>query len=192
MLEVKEKVHYFEEADYMNNYSGWIYYEACEQINAYKRQLSGNNDLTGEEKRKVAALSLLEQLGYPMGNIGTYLYVTVIAEIMYKFENSNKDNFVENGKQILKEINNPFSSFYVLLARENLDMGVKSFHEAINDAIENVDLTRVSGGLSYDIYNGLPDEVSVSENAFILASYLLNRTAKKEAKMPYIKTIYER
>ncbi len=195
MLEVKEKVHYFDDADYFLNFTGWsdACWEAHDQLHAYLKYLGeGEESLNSEELRKVKALELLEQLGYPMDKLGTYLYVTVIAELVKSLDATDKDHLISSGCALLKEVNDPFSLLYRQLARGNLDMGVKTFHEDINTAIASIDKTRVNGGLAYDIYNGLPGEICVSENAFILASYLTNKTAKKEAKMPYIKTIYER
>ena len=53
----------------------------------YENLKEGNfKNITENEERNVEILSILEKLGYPMTNLGTYLYIWVSV----KFKGNNK------------------------------------------------------------------------------------------------------
>ena len=170
-------------------------FEARWDQGLYQKYLAGNTaDFDEKTMLQMKALEMLLQLGYPEDHLGTYLYEALIANMSLKLQNLQKydsESFVKESKKLLLEYADGFTKPYRLVAREERDMGVKTFHRYVNDAISKVDYNKADPALAFNIYDGLPNELSMSENAYAIATYMLGvREVKHQAKMPYIKSIY--
>lgn len=121
---------------------------------------------------EIETLSILDSLGYPMYDVGTYLYKGMIMSIYEKLKSE------EVNEEILNDINDPYSSFYQQLAREDYDMGVKMFHSYIN----NLENSICDDDVSEDVKNAILGEnnskLNVANKAFMIASYMALKNHK--------------
>ena len=91
-------------------------------------------------------LSYLENKGYSLEVRGIYLFKEMIMLIMENLLNSTDEE-----KDILQEnINNPYSQFYLDLARNKNDIGINTYNEYIRQAI-NLNKDEVTGLKAYQI-----------------------------------------
>ena len=167
-------------------------FEARWDQGLYQKYLAGDIENFDEKTMlEMKTLELLLRLGYPENHMGTYLYKALIAHMCLRLMNIDSDNFVKESKEVLLEYADAFSTPYHTVARNERDLGIKSFHRYVNDAISKVDYSKTDSKLAFDIYDGLPDELSISENAYAIATHMLGmRETKHSVKMPYIKSIY--
>lgn len=167
-------------------------FEARYDQGLFKKYLEG--DIEGLDEKTIMemrALKVLFSLGYPEDHMGTYLYKALIARMCLDLQRIDEENLVKKSKDILLEYSDAFSNPYHVVARDERDIGIKSFHRYVNDAISNIDYSKADPILAFDIYDGLPNELSISENAYVIATYMLGiREVKQQVKMPYIKAIY--
>ena len=106
-------------------------YEACRDHDNYQEYKKGKiTNFSKETIQSMNLLDILQKLGYPMDELGTYLYKDLILEVYKRLD--KKDNY----KELLDELNNPFSSLYHYVAREEKELGIKPFHQCIEQAIE--------------------------------------------------------
>lgn len=81
-------------------------------------------------------LYVLDNLGFDMEHIGTYLYKDVIKKVYNILGNIDEIEKYEKYRDLLLELNNRNSNFYFDIAREEKEIGVKSFFRYIDNAIE--------------------------------------------------------
>lgn len=151
------------------------FYQNKLSYEAYKKGELKNVTEDCESEMKI--LNLLEIIGYQLDNIGTYLYKNMIFRIIY-YLRGNKVRGEELSVPTLKEqLENPFSQFYVDIARNDLDIGIKTFHATIimasKEAIKQEQETEVVQILGEEF-----DLTKYIANAFTIANYLLKREPK--------------
>ena len=123
-------------------------------------------------------LDLLESLGYPMDEFGTYLYKDVITTIREQLGVVETREDVRRSASILDEAKSAFSQLYFNLARNERDIGVKEYHRILSQSLSKVDYKKASPELLYKVYGNFPFEMDYGENAFALANFL-NRQVDK-------------
>jgi hypothetical protein len=146
--------------------------------------------LSDETQQEMDILTLQEELGFPMEELGTYLYKDVILETMKDLShNDNKEQDVPN---YLKDA---FSNFYLNIAREDHDMGLKTFHKYIEAAIEKIDFDKANPKVYNLIFNNLNPNADYGELAFVISLYLHGRLnpvkVKKLSNMPDVNLKYK-
>lgn len=141
---------------------------------SYMRYKNGEAiDMSEYQRDEIETLSILENLGYPMYDIGTYLYKGVIMSIYDNLKNN------ESNEKILSDINDPYSSFYQQLAREDYDMGVKLFHSYINNIESEIDNNKVVEKVKKEILGNKNSKLNVADRAFMIASYMAIKNNKQ-------------
>ncbi len=143
-----------------------------------KRKVAEFNDNT---MQSMNILNILDKLGYPMDELGTYLYKDVINETVYNIEKIASDDMDEY-KELLNTLNDAYSPLYHYIAREWKEMGVTSFHLFIERAIDKIDDEKVDKELSMKIYGSRPLEQTYGSNAFQLASFYLKKYSFDDTK----------
>lgn len=168
--------------------SSFATYVANKDRDKYAKFKTGKKqELSDSDSRSMNVLSILNGLGYPMEELGTYLYKMVITEICDSLKGiTGKKSDMEKCKNLLMQLNDGFSQFYHNVAREYLEMGVKSFHLYIQQAIEKINYKKVDLDLSYQIFGANPIEQSYGLQAFQLAAYTLGFCVKKEIHPPEV------
>jgi hypothetical protein len=87
-------------------------------------------------------------------------------------------------EELLQELQSPFSQFYFDVARNDLDIGLKTFHSYIEHALESVDYGKADTTLLLDIYSNFSKETDYGEHALMIAEYVRN-AKKKESGYQY-------
>lgn len=162
------------------------------ELENYKKVLPEEMGL--ERKREMEVLILLEKLGYPMDELGTYLYKNLIVHVIKYLDKVSSKEQILNTKQLLVEMKDFFSSVYFGLARCDLEMGVKKFHYYIIEALDKIDFEKADKYLLYEIYSRFSSEMDYAEQAFILGSYMSGKFEPvnvngEEFKLPKIKKL---
>lgn len=142
--------------------------------------------LPEEKTNEMNVLLLLEQLGYPMDELGTYLYKNVIINVINYLENVNTEREIRDCKCLVKELKDCFSNFYLNIARFELEMGVKTFHKNVKDTFSKIDYSKININLFSEIFGNIKMSIDYGELAFILGSYLSGKlVTKKENNIEY-------
>ena len=82
--------------------------------------------------------------------------------------------------QLLDELRSPFSQFYFDIARNELDVGVKTFHSYIEHALESVQYENADAALLFEIYSNFSKETDYGEHALIIAEHIKDARRKAE------------
>ena len=146
----------------------------------YKQYIDYKNNRTYDEHMEV--IYLLEELGYPIEKIGIYFYKEMIIKIVQYLENiENKAGFKKYHK-LLDELDNHYSSFYFDVARNELDVGIKTFHEVLKNQILNINHSNANPEKFDEVFGSIEiNNLGYEEKAFVISSYLyLNKKNKKE------------
>lgn len=146
-------------------------------------------ELKEYEKRNMDILSVLDGLGYPMDELGTYLYKDVIADIMDLLIDYQDD--MGKYKELMHYLQNPYSNFYRWIAREDKEMGIASFHLLIEEAIKKIDPEHTNRELATKVFGSNTDDLNYGLHAFQLAAYCSDLYCKETDKLerPIIKSL---
>ena len=152
-------------------------YECQVDKRRYDMYRSNNSNGTiNYNMEEMRVLSMLENLGFDMNEDGTYLYKNMILKIKnYLCEILTKGDNVDF-KDYLLGIKERYSQFYVDVARNDMDMGVRTYHQYLEKAMSSLDLDKADFGYKVVLLNSLPDEMDYGEFAFVLAMHLTGRT----------------
>ena len=137
-------------------------------------------DISITKKRTLKILSLLEKLGYPMNELGTYFYERLILSVYENLIEIIDKEDIQKYEQLVSELNDNYSSFYLWLARDDLEIGIKSFHFYIEKAISKAN-NHLNDELISDIYdqNIEVSKLNQGNRALHLAMYLLKNSEEK-------------
>lgn len=153
-------------------------------------------DISDEKKREMEVLLLLERLGYPMDELGTYLYKNMIIEVVKHLDKVSTRQGIINCKYFIAKLKDSFSDIYLNLARFELEMGIKTFHKNVLEAISKIDYSKADPNLLYTIFSKIPKEIDYAEQAFVLGSYISGKLELKaelekveELEVPKVKKL---
>lgn len=146
-------------------------------------------DASEDKLLEMEILSLLDRLGYPMNEIGTYLYKEVILSLVEYMNNIGNKGNVSSYLDLTEQLNNSYSQFYFDIARNDLDMGLKSFHNSIGIAIDKIDYTKTDSSLLSSLCEQYSYELNYGELAFEIASLILGYSKAKEDKHVLVKRL---
>lgn len=143
------------------NSSPSYYDSSCEKY--WKGRINGFDsiELSEREKDEMNILYLLELLGFSKNETGTFLYKEMIVEASNELKNAEKEE-----KQMIKSaMTYPYSQFYFNIARNNLDMGIKTFHQFVSLSYENRTTNRVKPQIARRI------GIDVNSSDYMLQAY---------------------
>ncbi len=147
-------------------------YSAKEEKNLYDSLKKGMPYvLTELQKNEVEILSILEKLGFPMSQLGTYLYKDVIVKVCNII---NEGEITSNNKRrkLIARLNDGYDEIYKQIASEDKEIGCKTFHSYIEGVIKDIDETRTDTSLAEKIYGD--KDITYGTAAFRIADYYLN------------------
>jgi len=174
------------------NGTSYAVFSAKEDDLKYKEYKKGNKEELSEyELKEMETISILERLGYPLDELGTYLYKEVVMYAHEKIDKLGRKN-KEEAEDLLESMNDAYSSFYYIIAREDLEISIRKFHLFIGQAIDKIDNEKIDGKLAEKIFGKNPVESNYGEQAFKIASYMSskymikysNQKVKKLPNMP--------
>lgn len=145
-----------------------IFYDEMCSIYRSKDSITTEH-LTGKQTAQLEILHLLEQLGFPMNETGTYFYKNIILEASKKLlEVTSK----EDEEALEQEMSNSFSQFYFNLSRNDHDIGVKTFHSCVIASFLNRNQKEENMYLKHTI--GLDDNaMDYRKQALTIAKYYI-------------------
>ncbi len=154
--------------------SSYAEYMALRDMKSYESYKSGKTEEI-ENLVDMKILSLLEGLGYPMEHLGTYLYKDLVRLVYDKIKNLSKRSDVLVARQILSELSDHFSSIYHYIAREDKEIGIKSFHMCLEDAIKSIDKNKIDSALATRIYGSYFEAINYGQKAMLFAAYVAGK-----------------
>lgn len=173
--------------------TSYAMYEAGYENKIYNNYKEGKEiEVSKSEMEGLKILSLLDNLGYPMDELGTYLYKDVIIKLCDLLKDISTRRDMEKCSEILEELNNCYSCFYHGIAREDKEIGVKTFHLYIKQAVDKIDEEKIDKELVKSIYGNELNDMNYGLNAFLLAAYSLEKYSYvdvEEYKKPLIKKV---
>ena len=133
-------------------------------------------DLTEEDQKEINTLSILENLGYPMTETGTYFYKNVIIRAMDELQQiKTEQDYVD----LMSTMANNYSQFYFDIARNEYDIGLTTFHSCIHIVNQHKNGHQTNEKLQKEI--GLTDfVVDYKGEALLIANYIYKKENKKE------------
>lgn len=126
--------------------------------------------------------SLLERLGYNY-SYGRSLYEDWIFDIMQVLKRVKRREEILALKDYLSNLNYGLSNYYHSYVREELWMGLRSFHSRMEEMVDLIDYESADSELLSKIYGNIDYSINYAENAFLLAAYLLG--IKKDEDKDY-------
>jgi len=176
-------------ADY--EISGTLY-GIIEDIKDYKMYKKGNLKKVSEDSDNelgMKILSLLEKIGYPMDEIGTYYYKRMIFKVVKNLEAIDRGESTLNSEELVSQLKNPYSQFYVEVAKLELDIGIKTFHMYVGQANSEIDYLAASPEILYRVYSNSSEDMDYGEHAFLLGSFILGKVKPKRQNSPLIRRL---
>jgi hypothetical protein len=144
-------------------------YQCQQDYLVYKT--AGPQELSRDRELEMRTLELLEELGYDFNDLGTCLYTKIVVKTAMYLENENDRNNLDVCRNLILVLQDAYSQFYFDLARNELDMGTKTFHAYIAEAHRKRDINKPSPELLKKIY-GQTDDISLPEQTFLLGNFV--------------------
>ena len=169
-------------------YAGFYLDEELESVKKeYTNYKAGNLDDFSEERLyDMEVLSILEKLGFPMDKFGTYLYKNMILKVIHHLGGTDSFGQQISRNELLCQLKSPFSQFYFDVSRNDLDMGIKTFHSYIENMLEDVNYENADATLLFEIYSNFSEEADYGEHAFIIGEHIVNKS-NKDVNIQYVK-----
>lgn len=173
MIKNIEKVSFQENIQMIATGVSYAMFEANLDKKMYEEYKVGKlKDISLTKQRDVNILSLLEGLGFPMDELGTYLYKDVIGEVYEQVKDISKREDMQKCRELMKELTDAYSCFYRFIARDDKEMGLSSFHFYIEQAISKIDEKLIDKELAVKVFGTNPEDTNYGLLSFQLASYV--------------------
>ena len=172
------------------SYAAYVAYKDKENYLKYSKYEIA--EFSKETLRDMMLLEILDKLGYPKNELGTYLYKDLIALVYDKIKDIKSRRDIDKCRALMSDLTNAFSPLYHYIAREDKEMGIKSFHLYIQRAIENIASENIDEDLSKSIFGENPEEKDYGMQAFQIAAYAAEKYEckdVKEYKQPKVKKL---
>lgn len=117
-----------------------------------------------QTEKHMQVLELLERLGFPMAEVGTYYYKDLIIKIITLL-----DDDLASEDQIADLLEQPYSQLYFDVARNELDVGIKSFNEYVLFAFDGIDIDKADSELLERVVKKMDSAISNRQLPLILA-----------------------
>lgn len=143
-------------------------------------QTGSTENLTDEKLQEMQVLDSLFKLGFPKDEIGTFLYKSMIMKAIHHLDGVDDIGQEISEEELLSQMQHPFSQFYLDAARNDLDIGIKTFHAYICQALSNVDYACVEPKVLSDIYGNFSEETDYGKHAFVIAKHIYDRSKKNQ------------
>lgn len=133
-------------------------------MKSYIRRYTQEETFNAQSK----SLLILELIGLPIKKEGIKLYAEVLDNIKYFLNKAQNKNEVE---ELKGQLLNPYSQFYFDIARNDNDIGLKTFHALIKDSLPDSNTSKK---------NRCPiNKDNYKELAFTLGKYISSKNNNK-------------
>lgn len=188
MLKQVENLSELEKVEMIIAGTSFAMYEANLDKKAYEKSKKMNSEEVEDSKGiSINILRILEGLGYPMDELGTYLYKDVIVEVYKEVKDVSSRKDMNKCRELMASLNNAYSDFYRWIARDDKEMGVTLFHSYIEEAISKIDDNAIDKELAVKVFGSNPEDLNYGLQAFQLACYIANHySMEPDFKKPKI------
>lgn len=138
---------------------------------AYETYRKTGEVLKNNSLEEMEIIELLESLGYPLEETGTYLYKSLIISVLNYLRGYPVRLEVLGEEELKEQLTSPYSQLYFDIARNDMDLGIKTFHALIIRATMKVDKSNTSEELIDDIFMGNFEPEKYGSNALDIAKY---------------------
>ena len=135
--------------------------------------------LTEDESKQVRFLSIVDKLGFPMDEAGTHLYKDVVMATYDEIMTYRKEDAQERALSLLEELQDRYSSFFHVIARDEYEIGNDSFHMHVAEAVKGINSDDVDDMVKDAIFGVDYVEENPYTQAFRIASYMAKKDMKK-------------
>ena len=115
----------------MKKSSRVAYSNMCENLRDYEKYKKYEY-IKEDRYVRMSILDSLKKLHFDLDEIGTHLFAQVIEEIHTNLEDIRGQGDIDTLVTLLED---EYSQFYCTLAREDNDIGIKSFHKLIKETM---------------------------------------------------------
>ena len=119
----------------------------------------------------VIIIQCLEKLGFPLDEMGTYLYKDVISSVVDSLIKYDDD---AQKQQLAEQLNHTYSQFYFDVAKNDNDMGVNTFHAYIQKALSKINPEKKDLELVNRLFLSEENPVGYGEEAFVIGNFIRN------------------
>lgn len=150
-------------------------------------KLNSLYNVSEERIQEMEILEMLEKLGFPVQDVGTYFFKNMIVKAIHHLDGVDDFGNSISQERLLREMKSPYSQFYVDVARNDLDIGIKTFHLHIEHTLSYVNYVDTDATLLFEIYSNFSKETDYGEHAFIIAKHM-KALKQKDDGHQYLKT----
>ncbi len=147
----------------------------------YKNRVNSDSNYKSLE---FETLITLENLGYPINDIGIYYFRDLIVRACVLREDGITDT------DLCSLLDDEFSQFYFDVARNENDIGIKNFNRIIGSCLEKRIKSADSNKLAFKIMKRPPEDNGLGTNIFYISDYVYGEynSSKKQGNQ-YVKKI---
>ncbi len=141
-----------------------------EDAKDYQEYIMGNVDEFSEERlQEMQVLETLYKLGFDAEAPGTYLFKEAIMKALHHLNGFDDMGRPISEEELLSEMEHKYSQFYLDVARNDLDIGIKTYHQYVTHALATLDYASVDPSVLSDIYGDFSEEADYGKHAFVIA-----------------------
>lgn len=155
---------------YANPYVREMVQTDIADLNIY--QNGGTSVFSSDRLKEMQILDVLSNLKFPMDEDGTYLYKCMIVKAMKYLDGLDSFGNYISEEDLLAQMQNKYSQFYLETARYDLDLGIKTFHRIVESTFQKVNYAYVEPALLFEIYGDFSEEANYGQHALIIAKYV--------------------
>ena len=116
-------------------------------------------------------IQCLEKLGFPLDEMGTYIYKDVISNVIDSLIKSDDET---QKQQLTEQLNHTYSQFYFDVAKNDNDMGVNTFHAYIQKALAKINPEKKDLELVNQLFASSEKTLGYGEEAFVIGNFIRN------------------
>lgn len=117
------------------------------------------------ERMDIHILELLERIGFPMEEKGTYLYKELILEVYEKIQSGVEE------KELLSELKDKFSNIYTYVSQEWLEINQVRYLNYLEDATKKIQYRTSDKKLARKLYKSVNPTKDYGVLAYKIAKY---------------------
>ena len=152
------------------------------ELKAFMNYKNSSNSSSDDKSLEFETLIILENLGYPINNMGIYYFRDLIVKACTLREEGTSDI------ELYSLLDDEFSQFYFDVARNENDIGIKNFNGIISYCLEKRNKSAGTNKLALKIMRGLPEDNSLGTNVFFISDYVYKKHINsKEQGKAYVK-----
>jgi len=147
------------------------------------------NEVTEKQLQDITVLSLLEDIGYSMIELGTYFYKSILIKVIETLNNSN--NIEETIKELLSQLSDNNSKFNINIAKNDFDVDVVIFNDYIKKSLSIVDKSKIKEEYISKFNNKELENITYEEQTLALGMYVIeqNKLGKISPKIKKLTNI---